>query len=229
MRIKARPLGRAFSPPRRLAPPLRFGFDAPRQGVEPHVEIAGSGLKRALDAVFDHRQSFGRRLQRLGAFGAIFESRDRRFEQIVIAARIGILGAVARPARLKPRSMAGFVVEALVAPRQASDSFADGVEAVVASKVDRIDAAFGGAIGDHFVEPVAETQSRSAGRVFRKDARLAPHAPDLPGRRAVHDFARGRPSGNAAPPAHRGATPRLFRCRGEQMVKTDPKWGALGH
>jgi hypothetical protein len=122
--------------------------------------------------------------------------------------------------------VAGFVVEALFAPRQAGDSFADGVEAVVAPEIGRIDAALVGAFGDHFVEPIAKTEASPAGGILGENARFAPHAPDFPGRRAIHGLARRRPSAIVASPAQRGATPRLFRCRGEQMVKIGPKWGA---
>ena len=93
LRIEARPFGRSigmpldlsFNLPRRLARPFRFGFDAPRQSVEPRIEIAGSGFERALDALLDRRQPFGRGLYRLGALGPAFETGNRLFKQIVVA------------------------------------------------------------------------------------------------------------------------------------------------
>jgi hypothetical protein len=84
----------------------------------------------------------------------------------------------------------------VVAPRQTGDSLADRVEPIVAPEIGGIDAALGGAFGDDFVEPIAQIEPGAAGGLFGKNARLAPYARNLPGRRAFHRLARGRPLGN---------------------------------
>ena len=171
-------------------------FDAAGERVEARVEVAHPRLERPFDPLLDRRQPFGRRLQRFGAFGAAFEAGDRIFQQIVVAARFARAGRLARPARLEPRTRAAFVFELVLAPRQAGDSLADRVEPIVAPEIGGIDAAFGGAFGDDFVEPVAKIEPGPTGGLFGKNARLAPYARDLPGRRAFHRLARGRPLGN---------------------------------
>ena len=190
--IETRPFGRFW----RLAPPLGFVFDAAGERVEARVEVAHPRLQSPFDPLLDRRQPVGRRLQRFGALGAAFEAVDRGFQQIVIAARIARPGRLARPARLEPRSRPAFVFESVLAPRQAGDSLADRVEPIVAPEIGGIDAALGGALGDDFVEPVAKIEAGPAGGLFRENARLAPYARDLPGRRAFHRLARGRPLRN---------------------------------
>ncbi len=180
----------------RLAPPLRFTLDATGERVEARVEIARARLQRPLDPLFDRRQALGRRLQRFGALGAAFQPGHRRFKQVVVGARIARARRFARPARFEPRSGAAFVFVAVVAARQPGDSFADRVEPVVAPEIGGFDPAFGGALGDDLVEPVAEAKAGPARGLLGENARLAPYARDLPGCRAVHRLARGRPLGN---------------------------------
>ena len=180
----------------RLAPPLGFVFDAAGERVEARVEVAHPRLQSPFDPLLDRRQPVGRRLQRFGALGAAFEAVDRGFQQIVVATRFAWAGRLARPARLEPRTGAAFVFESVLASRQAGNSLADRVEPIVAPEIGGIDAALGGALGDDFVEPVAKIEPGPAGGLFSKNARLAPYARDLPGRRAFHRLARRRPSGN---------------------------------
>ena len=171
-------------------------FDAAGERVEARVEVAHPRLERPFDPLLDRRQPVGRRLQRFGAFGAAFEAGRWRLRAYRRCGATPGAGRLARPARLEPRTRAAFVFESVFAPRQAGDLLADRVEPIVAPEIGGIDAALGGSLGDDFVEPLPEIEPGPAGGLFGKNARLAPYARDLPGRRAFHRLARGRPLGN---------------------------------
>ena len=130
-------------------------------------------------------------------------ARSARLSRRAIAAssrssprRDSLAAGASRGQRGSTRGRARRRLRSVLASRQAGDSLADRVEAVVALQIGRLDAALGGAFGDHFIKPVAKTEPGPPGGLFRENARLAPHAPDAPGRRAVHRFARGRPLAN---------------------------------
>ena len=149
------------------------------------LELFGDRVERrpfldaiGLAALDPARDRFERaRRARFLAFGAAFKPGDGRLEQVLGATGLVLTrrpGSLRSAARLDARGRGRTFVEFFGAARQSRNSLADRVELVVALEIVGLDALFGGFVGDHVVEPIAQVHAGASRGFFGEGAGLTP-------------------------------------------------------
>ena len=205
-------IGRGRSAAWRLAPPLGFAFDAAGERVEARVEVAHPRLQSPFDPLLDRRQPLGRRLQRFGAFGAAFKAGDRVFEQIVVATRIRAARGASRDQRGSSRGRAR-----RSSSKRSSRRARPAIRSPIASsRSSRLSSAGStprsaarSAMTSSSQSPRSSPARRAASSAKTRVSRPTPVTFQAVALSIVSPVA--APWGIVAPPAHRGATARVFR------------------